>query len=208
MYGFALHAKTDAFSKQTLSEMEKIKKHNKEQLLNKVSLEEYQKRHTDLVEIKDDGYWQMAWYARTADYGDRESQYIIAKAYENGTYTQSNPRKAVAFYKKAAEQGHVEASMRLGRLYMENKWVEKDLEKSLYYYLMAAKENYTPAQIKVASIYEEKKEYKKAYKWMEMAVSNMFPNEKNLEKYSPDLARLSTLMKETEEINVEKEGTI
>lgn len=176
-------------------EIKALEEHNKKQLENRRFLRDYQKEHSDLVDLKEDGYWDMAFHARLADYGDMESQYIIAKAYEQGQYTTVNPQKAVAFYKKAAEKGHIESAMRLGQIYEENKWLQKDEEKAMYYYLKAAQNSYAPAQIKVARLYEENQEYQKAYDWFLKAMKQMFPEEENLLDRSPDLKRLTEKVK-------------
>ena len=183
-----------------------LNEHNKKQMENRHFLKEYQKKHSDLVDPKDDGYWNMAFHARLADYGDVNSQYIIARAYEKGEYTAVNPQKAVAFYKKAAEKGHVESAMRLAQIYEENKWIQKDEEKAMYYYLKAANESYVPAQMKVAVLYEENQEYQKAYDWFFKAMKQMFPNEENLQERSPDLKRLSDKVKIQKAVKITNES--
>lgn len=147
-------------------------------------------------EFKDDDYWNLAWHARAADYGDRESQFILAQAYENGDNTPINPRKAFVFYKKAAEQGHLESCMRLGKIYLENKWVQKDLDKSLFWLTQAAEQGYIPAQLKLASLYEtsEKKDYVSSYYWLAKATTQLFPNTLDLEQKAPHLVQLSEHM--------------
>ena len=192
------------------SEIQALEAHNKKQIENRQFLKDYQKKHSDLVDPKEDGYWNMAFHARLADYGDVDSQYIIAKAYEKGEYTSVNPQKAVAFYKKAAEKGHIESAMRLAEIYEENKWIQKDEEKAMYYYLKAANSSYVPAQMKVALLYEANHEYQKAYDWFLKAMQQMFPNENNLQERSPDLKRLADKAKpknkEHVSINAENEG--
>ena len=176
-------------------EIAKIKEHNRQQLENRKFILDYQKKHAFGSEVKTDAYWDMAFHARLADYGDKDSQYIIAKAYENGEQTNVNYKKALYFYKKAAEQGHIESAMHLGRIYTENKWLQKDNEKALYYYMKAAEQSYAPAQMKVALIYEEKEEYQKAYDWFLKAMVQIFPYDKDLQKRSRDLERLAEKLK-------------
>lgn len=185
------------------AEMNKIKAHNKLQEKNKKFIKDHTLKTPESALVQEDGYWDMAFHAKFADYGDKDSQFIIAKAYEEGTYTGVNLKKALAFYKKASEQGHIEASMKLGQVYLEEKWVQKDEEKALYYYLKAAKEDYTPALLKVSQLYESKKEYKKAYHYMEKAMKQIFPKENDLEKRSPDLARLFKKIEDSHIIETE-----
>lgn len=185
--------------KLTQEEIAKVEAYNLEQQKNIQYLQEYQKKHSDLVDPQEDGYWNLAWHAKFADYGDKDSQFIVARAYEIGEYTEVNLKKSLAFYKKAAENGHIDAAMKLGKIYLENEWVQKDVEKALYYYLKAAQLNYTPAQMKVAELYEENYEYEEAYKWLSKAIQQMYPDEKNLEERSPDLKHLAEKLKEQTE---------
>ncbi len=188
------------------AEIQALQAHNKKQLEKRRFLKDYQEQYSDLVGVKDEGYWDMAFHARLADYGDRDSQYIIAQAYEKGEYTSVNPQKAVAFYKKAAEKGHIESAMRLAEIYEENKWIQKDDEKAMYYYLKAAKSSYAPAQMKVAFLYEANEEYQKAYDWFLKAMKQMFPNEKNLQERSPDLKRLAEKVKVQKAVKITNES--
>ncbi len=171
-------------------EIAKIQAHNKAQIQNQKFLRAYQKETSDKITPKDDGYWEMAFHAKLADYGDKDSQYIIAKAYEEGKYTAQNLRKALAFYKKSAEQGHIDSAMRLGQIYQANEWLQRDDEKALYYYLKAAGNGYAPAQMKVAQMYELNQEYQQAFDWLSKAVRQMYPTEPDLISKSPDLERL------------------
>ena len=196
---------TRSFSDEIISKMNEIKEYNEAQAKNRQSIHEYTQKNSKEAIDQEEAYWDLAFHAKFADYGDKDSQYIIAKAYETGQYTAVNLKKALAFYKKAAENGHLEAAMKVGRIYLEEKWVQKDEEKALYYYLKAVKQEYAPAQMKVAALYEKNGEYEKAYQNMEAALKQMFPNEKNLEMRSPDLIRLS--QKIHEDKIIEKEGS-
>lgn len=194
-------ALAEDFAAEDKAKMLEIIAHNNEQKKNVKDLRSYQEEHTDNIKPKEDEYWNMAWHARLADYGDSESQFVIAKAYEEGKNVEVNLKKALAFYKKAADGGHIEAAMNLGRIYSENKWLKADQEKEIYWYLKAANNNYVPAQLKVANLYEKNENFEQAYKWYEKAIQNMFPEEKNLEERSPDLKRISLKIKEKKETN-------
>ncbi len=186
-------------------EMNRIKEYNALQEKNKKYIKDYTLRSAKEAAIKDDEYWDLAFHARFADYGDKDSQFIIAQAYEKGLHTPVNLKKALAFYKKAAENGHLEAAVKTGHIYLEEKWVQKDEEKALYYYLKAADKEYVPAQISVSRLYEDRQEYKKAYEYMEKAMSQLFLNETDLEKRSPDLERLRKKMEDA--VILEKEDS-
>ncbi len=171
-------------------QLEQLREYNRQQEENRVKLRDYQRKHSDLVPSQKEEYWDLAWHARLADYGDSQSQFIIAQAYEYGRNVEVNPKKAVAFYKKAAEQGHIEACMRLGSIYTENIWLQKDEAKARQWYMRAAQKGYVPAQIKLSEIYEAQEEYAKAYEWRERAMRQMFPHQTDLTAFSPELKAL------------------
>ncbi len=145
---------------------------------------------------KDDDYWDLAWHAKTADYGDMHSQFVLAEAYELGKNTKVNPKKSLAYYKKAAKQGHFEACMRLGKIYTENKWVQADLEQAEFWYERAAKNGYVPAQMKLSDMmwHQKQPDYEGAYYWLARATQQMFPQEADLESRSPQLVELADSM--------------
>ena len=145
---------------------------------------------------KDDDYWDLAWHAKVADYGDMNSQFVLAEAYELGKNTKPNPKKSLAYYKKAAQQGHFEACMRLGRIYAENKWVQEDLEQAEFWYEQAAEKGYAPAQMKLSDMawHKKKPDYEKAYYWLARATKQLFPYEADLESRSPQLIELADKM--------------
>ena len=107
-------------------------------------------RSNPVVEKKPEEYWNLAWHARMADYGDVESQFVLAQAYEIGLQTEANTEKAIYFYDKACHGGHVGACMRLGELHEV-----RNLDKALMYFNRAAGAGYIPAQLKLVSIYKE-----------------------------------------------------
>lgn len=160
------------------------------------TIEEFNAQNPMSAEIKDDDYWDLAWHAKTADYGDMHSQFVLAGAYEYGKNTPVNPQKSMAYYKKAAQQGHLEACMRLGKIYTENKWVKEDLEQSEFWYKQAAEKGYAPAQMKLSDIMERKKkpDYETAYYWLAMATKQLFPHEVDLESKAPRLIKLADSM--------------
>lgn len=188
------------YDKKTYDAMEQrmaeLEEHNRMQQKNHLKLEDYQKEHSDLLEAKKEEYWDLAWHARLADYGDPESQFIIADAYEYGKSVEEDPKKALSFYKRAAEQGHIESCMRLGRIYTENKWIQIDEEKALYWYRKAAERGYTQACFKISEIYEAEGKYEESYKWLEFALKQVFPKTENLETRSRKLKQLAEKISE------------
>ncbi len=175
------------------AEIKAIQEHNKKQEMNRVSLDKYQKENPNSMTAQPDEYWDLAWHARLADYGDEESQYIIARAYDTGNQVDQNPKKAVAFYQKAGDQGHIDACMRLGEIYTENKYVKSDSDKALYWYTKAGKNGYVQAQLKVSELYKSKGDYVAAVLWREAGLKQLFPKANDLAEHAPELVELRRL---------------
>ncbi len=176
--------------------MAEIHEHNREQMKNRVSLDQYHEEHSGKRADQSEAYWNLAWHAKLADYGDADSQFITAKAYETGDVIEQNPKKALAFYQKAGDNGHIGACMRLAEIYRENKWVQADVEKEIYWYEKAAKLGHIQAQIKVSDLYQSVDEpnYQKSYDWLKTALEGLFPDDKDVEARSPELQRLKGLI--------------
>lgn len=157
------------------------------------TIEEFSAQNPVAGELKSDDYWDLVWHAKMADYGDKQSQFILAEAYEFGRHTEPNPKKALAFYKKSAQQGHIGACMRLGYIYSENKWIQEDIDQSLFWFEQAAKQGYAPAQLKLSDLYEhgKKKDYTQSYYWLGMATKQSFPKAVDLENKAPHLKKLA-----------------
>ncbi len=176
--------------------MAEVHKHNEQQLKNRVSLEQYHKDHSGKRAEKSEAYWDLAWHAKLADYGDPESQFEIAKGYEAGDVIEQDLKKALVFYQKAGDNGHVAACLRLAEIYRENKWVQADPEKEIYWYEKAARQGHIQAQIKVSDLYQsgDNPDYLKSYEWLKIALHGLFPDDSDVEKHSPELQRLKALI--------------
>lgn len=153
-----------------------------------------------VTETKNEDYWDLAWHAKTADYGDPKSQFLMAQAYEFGKEVEPNARKALVFYKRAAQQNHLEACMRLGQIYIEEKWVEADPDQAIFWYKRAAKLGYIPAELKLSDIYAARGDENlvEAYFWMARATKQMFPDATDVEEKNPRLKELVGQMTEQE----------
>ncbi len=141
-----------------------------------------------------DDRWDVQWTAKTASYGDKQSQFELGQLYANGTKIQMDYVKAAEWYEKAAVQGHLEAMCALGALYLEGKGVSADTQKALFWYEQAALRDYTPAQHKLFEIYSGATDLKpdlvKAAGWLYVSLSYLFPNERDLVAVSPELKKI------------------
>lgn len=185
-------------SEEDKAAIQEIEENNRLQKKNEISIQKYLKKNPNSMTAQSDEYWDLAWHARLADAGDANSQYVIAKAYEEGKNVDENPQKAVSFYQMACDNQLPEACMRLGEIYSENKILLADVDKSLYWFTKAGKLNYTPAQFKVANLYADREDFKAACLWLEEALKHLFPDEKNLASHSPQLVVYQSLKQRQE----------
>lgn len=143
-------------------------------------------------ETKETGYWDLAWHARLADYGDTESQYIVARAYETGHHTAKNKKKALYFYKTAAQSGHAESANRLGQIFEHGLLGETNMDQALFWYDLAGKQDFVPALLAASELCRkgDNADYEKSYTYLKHAMTILFPEVTDLESVSPELADL------------------
>lgn len=141
-------------------------------------------------------FWDLAWHAKLAGYGDAESLYRMGMIYEEGHGVMPDARRALDFYKRAGQRGNIDACMKLGRIYADGLWVAADAGQTLFWYEQAARRGYAPAQLKLSELYEAQTppDYRQSYEWLERAMRALFPNRADLREVSPDLARLEILL--------------
>lgn len=113
----------------------------------------------------------------SAEKGDANAQYSVARSYELGKRVKSDRKKSLKWYSKSADQGHLEASYRLGLIYYKGIGGYKtDFEKAFKYLSQAAKGNHKRSQTHLAKMYEngdgvDKSEVLSDY-WYEQAFSS------------------------------------
>ena len=80
-------------------------------------------------------------------------------------------------------------------LYADGKGVPQSDEKAVEWLTRAAQQGYADAGRKLAMLYAYgKAEPPKAYAWLVLSLSELFPNVQNLVEVSPDLERLLNTM--------------
>lgn len=91
----------------------------------------------------------------SAEAGDRNCQFELARRYAEGNGVRRDYKKAVYWLKKSAEQGHTEARFYLGWLYLHGKAVHADRLNALHWLELAAQSDDAYAQYLTGKIYEE-----------------------------------------------------
>ena len=81
---------------------------------------------------------EIEFYQKTADEGDRVSQYIIGNLYYYGVFYDQSYEKAYEYFSLSAEKGYTEAYIALGDMYLMGKFVEQSNTKSIDWYQKAA----------------------------------------------------------------------
>lgn len=117
-----------------------------------------------------------------ANLGDATSQFNMGRIWEEGKKVPRSLEKAIEFYKQASSQGHIDANMALGRIYEK----ERRMDVALQYYLKAAESGYAPAQLIVSRRLVDKGAYQEGLVWLEKALKQMFPNESDFARVSPE----------------------
>ena len=147
-----------------------------------------------------DEKWNMQWTVKMASYGDKQSQFQMGQMYLEGVKIRMDYEQAAAWFEKAAVQGHIEAMFALANLYADGKGFPVDLQKAVFWYEQAASRDYMPAQKKLSKILSST-EYRtpdlvRAAGWLYISLRQLFPDEKDLTKVSPELENLFSQLTE------------
>ena len=141
-----------------------------------------------------DEKWDMQWLAKTAGYGDSISQYELGRLFEEGSKVPRNYEKALYWYERAANQNRLEAMCAAAYMYLDGKGVEVNVDKAVDWYEKAAMQDYTPAQRKLYEIYSADQDkipdLVKAYQWLCLAMTFMFPDSENILENAPELEEM------------------
>ena len=134
---------------------------------------------------------ELSWLDVSAKQGNAEAAARLAVLAEKGEGIPQDYKRAADLYKIAAEAGIPQAEAGLGSLYASGQSVPLDYEKATYWLNKAAEGGFVEAQRKLADIYAYKRgDSSKAYAWMVVSLSAMFPSAQDLVQVSPDLERL------------------
>jgi len=92
-------------------------------------------------------------YKLAAEYGDNNSQTIVADAYRNGKGVAKDYEQAVKWYKLVAERKNTYAMESLGYLYSNGLGEEKNYVEALKWYKLAAEEGSADAAWNIGGMY-------------------------------------------------------
>lgn len=145
------------------------------------------KDYNKALQINED----VAWLNTAVKQGNPDAALRLAVLSERGQGIPKDYKRAAELYEIAANAGIVQAQSGLGNLYANGEGVKQDYEKAVFWLNRAAEQGYVEAQRKLADIYAYKRgDSSRAYAWMVVSLSAMFPNAPDLVQVSPDLERL------------------
>lgn len=93
-----------------------------------------------------------AWRTQ-ADAGDRDAQFNLGLAYENGLGVAADAREAAHWYREAAEQEDRQAQAYLAEMYSKGLGIPRDDREALAWYRRAAENGHAAAQYNVGLFY-------------------------------------------------------
>lgn len=112
------------------------------------------------------------WIRRSADLGQPEAQYMMARIDGQGL----NITQEVNWLTKAANNGHKEASYDLGVMKSEGNWVQRDVKGAFELFERAAEAGHARAQAALARSYRDglgtESNDAKAILWFEKSIQN------------------------------------
>jgi len=139
----------------------------------------------------------LEWYLKVTDsHNDKEAKKAVLQIenmYNNGNYNNEKDAANIAFsmgrfyvrgpwhyerekafewYMKAAKYGHAEAQAEIASAYESGFGVKQNQEKAIKWYTKPANQGSSSAQYSLGEIFYKKKNYKKAFKWLKLAVEN------------------------------------
>ncbi|MEL3900880.1 MAG: tetratricopeptide repeat protein [Treponema phagedenis] len=116
---------------------------------------------------------QYLYLSKKAKKGDAESQFMLAKMYDNGEGTAVDKNQAFYWYTKAAEQGVAEAQYNLGWMYDNGKGTAVNKKQALYWYTKSAKQGDSFGQNNLGIMYLNGNgiavDTDKAHHWLSMS---------------------------------------
>lgn len=87
---------------------------------------------------------------KSAESGDSESQFQLARKYDKGDEVIANSKEAVKWYKKSAEAGNALAQFNLGCCYLDGEGVEKNCDEAMKWFRKAAEQGFVEAKFNLA----------------------------------------------------------
>ncbi len=94
----------------------------------------------------------VIWLQRSADRGDRESEYDLARIFQNSA-RRRNDQRAFALFSRAANHGHVQAQFQLARIHEKGIGTSKNLAEAFRWFRSAAEQGHAEAQAGLALFY-------------------------------------------------------
>ena len=126
------------------------------------------------------------WYLKAAEKGDRNSQRIVAKYYNDGNIVSKNEEKGFYWNRKAAMNNDIFAQIELPKYYLNNS-ANKNERKAFNWYLKLANKDLSKALYFVAKCYRDgigtDKNLDEATKWFKKFITLTYLKEVSLNDF-------------------------
>ncbi len=117
-----------------------------------------------------------------AEKGNVNSEYLLARAYDDGNGVALDPVEALRWYRRAAEHGSRQAQFVLGACYAHAEGVPRDYQEAMKWYRKSAAQGFPPAMNNIGVLYLKglglKTNYVEGIKWFQKAAElNLAPSQ-------------------------------
>ena len=95
------------------------------------------------------------WFLMSAEQGESDGQYYLAKLYQQGFGVSQSDTEAVKWYRLAAQQGNAKGLCGLGFMYFQGRGVPQNINEAVKLYRMSAEKGDVDGQLILGFIYEK-----------------------------------------------------
>jgi TPR repeat protein len=149
--------------------------------------------------VKVDKHEAFVWIRKAADANIPEALLQVGFCYAKGEGVPEDAVQAAETFRRASDLGVAEATYQVGLCYVDGYGVAKDTTNGMSWVLQAAETGFGPAQYRLGMAYFKGEGVPKdpvtAHKWLNLAAAQ---GGNQMYEIRVDLARLETLMSQTE----------
>lgn len=138
----------------------------------------------DFMELSGEKEEAVKWLEKAIEQNNSYAEYLLGKAYLDGTLLQQDTGKAMRFLTMSADHGYSVAQYVMGKILYRGEMTDRDVERAVNYLKGAAKQKNSYAEYQLGKIYlygtEEERDYEQAIAYLNAAVEHENPYAKQL----------------------------